>query len=172
MDAILTNEVVNNPQDKIIDVDLHVVQKKKFRFNKDDNRIIELNTSDMNIVTRISEGYPKLQELSKKAATITEGLSDSEETDALMKDAKTISERLSAVDAEMREVIDDMFNANVCDAVTPVSEGTMYDPFEGSFRFEYVITAVMNLYEKNLQSEFNKMKRQLEKHTAKYTGRK
>lgn len=172
MDAILTNETVNNPQDQIIDVDLKVIQKKKFRFNKDDNRIVELNTSDMGIIARISEGYPKLQALQQKAAKLAEGLSNSEEEEDLLKDAELLSSRLKEIDAEMREILDDMFNGNVCDAVCPVSEGTMYDPFEGSFRFEYVITVVMGLYEQNLQSEFNKMKRKLEKHTAKYTGRK
>jgi len=170
MDAILTNETVNNPQDQIIDVDLHVIQKKKFRFNKDDSRIVELNTSDMGIIARISEGYPKLQALQEKAAKLADGLSNSEEEEDLLKDASLIAGRLKEIDQEMRDTLDDMFNGNVSDAVAP--DGTMYDPFEGSFRFEYVITVVMGLYEQNLQSEFNKMKRKLEKHTAKYTGRK
>lgn len=170
MKAITTNEFVNNPQDQVIDVDLQVIQKKKFRFNKDDNRIVELNTSDMNIVARISEGYPKLRALQQKAAKLADGLSDSDEPEDLLKDAEMLANRLKEIDEEMRETIDEMFNANVSDAVAP--DGTMYDPFNGTFRFEYVITAVMDLYEKNLQSEFNKMKRQLEKHTAKYTGRK
>ena len=52
MDAILTNERVNAPQDQIIDVALPEIRKKKFRFNQDDNRIVELNVSDMNIVTQ------------------------------------------------------------------------------------------------------------------------
>lgn len=172
MDAILTNERVNAPQDQIIDVALPEIRKKKFRFNQDDNRIVELNVSDMNIVTRIAEGYPKLNALQEKAAKLTEGVSGGDDPDKLLEDARLISDRLKDIDAEMREVIDEMFNANVSDAVAPVSDGTMYDPFEGTFRFEYVITAVMDLYEKNLQSEFNKMKRQMEKHTAKYTGRK
>lgn len=159
----------NTVNSGIIDLDLSITSKKKFRFDKDDTRIVEINTSDMNLMQRVNEAYPKLQALSEKASKLTEGLSvDGDEADSIM-DIATMAERLSAVDAEMRELLDFMFDAEVSAAAAP--NGSMYDPFNGSFRYEHIIALVMKQYEDNLQSEFGKMEKQLKKHTDKYTRR-
>ena len=165
------NPTLKTVTNDIIDLDLSVTKKKKFRFDKDDNRIVEINTSDMNLMQRVSEAYPKLQELQTKASKLTEGLNvENEESEfAAIQDITTMAERLSAVDAEMRELLDYMFDAPVSAAAAP--SGSMYDPFSGSFRYEHIITAVMKQYEDNLQSEFSKMEKQLKKHTDKYTRR-
>ena len=160
-----TFNTVNND---VIDLDLSVTKKKKFRFDKDDNRTIEVNTSDMNIMQRMSVAYPKLQELQDKASKLTEGLKIDDE-DSAIKDMSTMAERLSAVDTEMRELLDYMFDAPVSAAAAP--DGSMYDPFNGSFRFEHIIAIMMTQYEKNLQSEFGKMEKQMKAHTDKYTRR-
>lgn len=159
-----TFNAVNN---EIIDLDMSITQKKKFRFGKDDNRIVEVNTSDMNLMQRVSVAYPKLQDLQTKASKLTEGI-NIEDGEAL-NDLTTMAERLEAVDAEMRSLIDYMFDAPVSSAAAP--DGSMYDPFSGSFRFEHIIAIMMKQYEDNLQSEFNKMEKQLKKHTDKYTRR-
>lgn len=160
------NPTFNAVNNEIIDLDLSITSKKKFRFDKDDNRIVEINTSDMNLMQRVSVAYPKLQELQTKASKLTDGLDV--EANAI-DDLNTMAERLSAVDAEMRELLDYMFDAPVSAAAAP--EGSMYDPFNGSFRFEHIIALVMKQYEDNLQSEFNQMEKQLKKHTNKYTRR-
>ena len=163
-----TFNAVNN---NIIDLDLSITQKKKFRFGKDDNRIVEVNTSDMNLMQRVNVAYPKLQELQVKASKMTEGL-DIKEDDIMantLDSLATMAERLSAVDTEMRELLDYMFDAPVSAAAAP--DGSMYDPFDGSFRYEHIIAIMMKQYEDNLQSEFNKMEKQLKKHTDKYTRR-
>ena len=49
-------------EEEFIDVDLSVTKKKKIRINGDNNKIIELNTSDLNILERLSKQYPVLQE--------------------------------------------------------------------------------------------------------------
>lgn len=153
-------------ENNIIDLDLSVTQKKRFRFDKDNNRILELNVSDMNIISRISETYSKLQDLQVKASKLMDGI-DVEDESKSVEEMAVVSERLKEVDNEMRDLIDYMFNANVSEVAAP--DGSMYDPFEGSFRYEHIITLLMSQYESNLQSEFAKMQRQLEKHTAKYT---
>lgn len=167
MAKIIPTNTVND----IIDLDLQVIRKKRFRFNKDDNRILELNTSDMNIIARISDVYPKLKALQEKASKLMEGLNPNETDDpnALMQDVTTIANRLKEVDTEMRKLLDYMFDSNVSEITAP--DGSMYDPFNGSFRFEYIITLLMKQYEDNLQSEFGKMEKQLKKHTEKYTRR-
>ena len=153
---------VNN---KIIDLDLSVTKKKKFRFDHDDTRIIELNTSDMGIIGRISEAYPKLTALQDKASKMMEGLHDD---DAYLEDdLKLIGARLSEVDNEMRQIIDEIFNADVSAKAAP--DGSMYDPFDGTYRFEHIITLLMSQYEKNLQDEYAKIEHQVKSHTDKYT---
>jgi hypothetical protein len=163
-----TTNAVNN---EIIDLDLSITKKKKFRFDKDDSRIVEVNTSDMNLMQRMSVAYPKLQALQEKASKLTEGI-DVEEgvSEATAIDSiATMADRLSAVDTEMRGLLDYMFDAPVSEAAAP--NGSMYDPFNGSFRYEYIIAIMMKQYENNLQSEFAKMERQLKAHTDKYTRR-
>lgn len=164
---MIKDPTFNTVNNEIIDLDLSVTRKKKFRFDKDDTRVVEVNTSDMNLMQRVSEAYPRLQDLQEKATKLTDGL-DLEQDDAI-KDIGTMAERLSAVDAEMRELLDFMFDAPVSAAAAP--NGSMYDPFNGSFRYEHIIALMMKQYEDNLQSEFKKMEKQLKKHTDKYTRR-
>ena len=153
---------VNN---EIIDLDLSVTKKKKFRFDHDDTRIIELNTSDIGIIGRISEAYPKLTALQDKASKMMEGLHDD---DAYLEDdLKLIGARLSEVDNEMRQIIDEIFSADVSAKAAP--DGSMYDPFDGTYRFEHIITLLMSQYEKNLQDEYAKIEHQVKSHTDKYT---
>ena len=153
---------VNN---EIIDLDLSVTKKKKFRFDHDDTRIIELNTSDIGIIGRISEAYPKLTALQDKASKMMEGLHDD---DAYLEDdLKLIGVRLSEVDNEMRQIIDEIFSADVSAKAAP--DGSMYDPFDGTYRFEHIITLLMSQYEKNLQDEYAKIEHQVKSHTDKYT---
>lgn len=160
---MITNPTtVNN---EIIDLDLSVTKKKKFRFDHDDTRIIELNTSDMGIIGRIAEAYPKLTALQDKASKMMEGLHDD---DAYLEDdLKLIGTRLSEVDNEMRQIIDEIFNTDVSAKAAP--DGSMYDPFDGTYRFEHIITLLMSQYEKNLQDEYAKIERQVKSHTEKYT---
>lgn len=165
------NPTFNTVNNEIIDLDLSVTKKKKFRFDKDDSRIVEVNTSDMNLMERVNVAYPKLQTLQEKAAKITDGLSingESNEVDAIA-DMATMADRLHEVDTEMRNLIDYMFDAPVSTAAAP--DGSMYDPFGGSFRYEHIIAIMMKQYEDNLQSEFKQMEKQLKKHTDKYTRR-
>ena len=164
---MIKDPTFNTVNNEIIDLDLSVTKKKKFRFDKDDTRVVEVNTSDMNLMQRVTEAYPRLQDLQDKASKLTEGL-DLETVDAI-NDMTTMAERLSAVDKEMRELLDYMFDASVSAAAAP--SGSMYDPFNGSFRYEHIIAVMMKQYEDNLQSEFSQMEKQLKKHTDKYTRR-
>lgn len=166
--------VTNTPA--IIDIDLSVTSKKKFRINGDDSRVIELNTSDMNIIQRISEVYPKLKELQQKAASIANDIKsesnddvevDNDEITESMESAKIISTRLTEIDSEMRKLIDYLFDAEVSSKAAP--DGSMYDPFNGTFRFDHIIVALIGQYENNLNDEYEKLNKQVSKHTNKYT---
>lgn len=146
--------------DKIIDVDLSVTRNKRFRIDGDDDRIIELNTSDMTILNRINDADKKLRELADYATFDVEDTAENQE-EAIMK--------LINTDKQMREIIDYLFNSKVADICAP--NGSMYDPFNGKYRFEHILETLFALYEKNINDEYKKMKKNVEKHTNKYIGK-
>lgn len=167
---MLANPAFNTVNNDVIDLDLSITKKKKFRFDRDDNRVVEVNTSDMNLMQRVNEVYPKLMELQEKASKLTEGIEKEADNEAeTLNHIAIMAERLSAIDTEMRAHLDYMFDAPVSAAAAP--DGSMYDPFNGIFRYEHIIAIMMKQYEENLQSEFGKMEKQLKKHTEKYTRR-
>lgn len=148
--------IVNN---NIVDIDLSITRKKRFRIDGDDNRIIELNTSDMTILNRLDEADKQLRELADKA---TFGMSETGEDD----NADAVKELL-ATDKQMRAIIDYLFDAPVSDVCAP--DGSMYDPFNGKYRFEHIMEILFALYEKNISEEIKKMRKNVQKHTDKYT---
>lgn len=163
-------EVISTPpvsaDDDIQDIDLSVIKKKRFRINGDSSKILELNTSDLNIVSRLSVAYEKLQKDMEEVGKVLSNLPNNEEEISEDSD-KIVREQLSKIDASMKKEIDYIFDA-------PVSEvcaggGSMYDPFEGSFRYEHIIEAILKLYERNLDKEFNQMKKRVSVKTSKYT---
>lgn len=159
-------EVVEEPTEEIKNIDLTVFNKKKFSINGDPNKILELDVSDLNIVTRLKEQYPKLEKLAAKLSTITEEndkLSDSELLDST-------ANSLKELDKQMRECVDTIFDSNVSAICVPT--GSMYDPVGGKFRYEHLINIILSLYDENLTDEANKIKSRVSKHTAKYTKKK
>ena len=152
--------------DDIQDIDLSAIKKKRFRINGDSSKILELNTSDLNIISRLTVAYDKLQKYMEEVGSILSSLPDGSE-EITDDSEKLIREKLTEIDGYMKKEMDYIFDA-------PVSEiccdgGSMYDPFEGQFRFEHIIEAILKLYERNLDSEFNKMRKRVSVKTSKYT---
>ena len=158
------NEVVTNIDKDIVDVDLSIIKKKKFRINGDNTKILELNVSDMGILSRLDEAYPKLMDLQDRVAELAETDNTEGEDRELL---ATTASKLTEIDGEMRKIIDFIFDSNVSEVCG--SDGSMYDPIEGTFRYEHIISTLTKLYENNLNAEFKKMKDRVSKHTAKYT---
>lgn len=151
-------------QDDIIDIHIAGSKKKRFRVDGDDDKIIELNTSDLGIADRMAEAYPKLGKLAEKARNIDvpeefEGF-DVEKT-------KQITKPLKEIDTEMRELVDYIFDSPVCEKCA--DNGTMYDFFDGDIRYEIIIMSLSQLYEDNLEKEIKKVQKRVKSHTAKYT---
>lgn len=162
-----TNRTVND----VVDISLAITKRKKFRIDGDDSRILELNTSDMGIVQRLAEAIPKLKELQEKAVS----LSTSAESTPDMNEENInevagayidIGKSLRDVDAEMRDLIDYIFDYKVSAITAP--EGTMYDLFNGVCRYEHILTVLMALYEENLQAEYSRVESRMKMHTKKY----
>lgn len=151
----------------IQDIDLSVFNKKKFSINGDTDRILELDVSDLNIVTRFKEQYPKLEKLAESIS----------ELDKLDKDSLSESElidetanKLKEVDKEMRNIVDTIFDSNVSEVCVP--SGSMYDPINGRFRYEHLIDTLIKLYDENLTKETKKIKANISKYTNKYSKKK
>ena len=142
----------------IIDIDLSVTRKKRFRIDGDDSRIIELNTSDMTILNRLDESERRLKALAESANV---DLTGDDETDG------AVVTRLLATDKEMRDIIDYLFDSPIADICAP--DGSMYDPFNGKYRFEHILETLFTLYEQNISDEIKKMRKNVRKHTDKYT---
>lgn len=156
----------NVRDEDIIDIDLSPIRKKRFRINGDRDKILELNISDMNIIPRLEESYPKLSKLVEEASDkILAQTENSDDEDAEVELAP-IADTLREIDTEMRKWVDYIFDAEVSKVCA--ENGSMYDPFNGRFRFEHIIDAISALYENNLKTEFDKVSNRVKKHTSKY----
>jgi hypothetical protein len=81
---------------------------------------------------------------------------------------KTVSESLKELNDGMCREIDYIFDAPVSDKFT--DGGSMYDPINGMFRYEYILDTITALYENDLNREFTKMRHRINTRTAKYTA--
>lgn len=158
-DSLLDTE----KEDEIIDIASPVMSKKRFRLDGDNNRILELNISDLFIVDRLNKIYPKLQKYAKEAGEKLTEKPEGEDTEAAL---ERVSASLKDIDAKMRGLLDEMFDSKVADVCAP--SGSMYDPVKGKFRFEHIIEMLSGLYENNFRKEFKEMSTRIEKHTNKY----
>lgn len=160
--STLEDKNINN----IIDIDLSEIRKKRIRIDGDDNRIVEINISDMGVMDRLQNAYNQLLSLANEYH-LAEEEETSEDKDT---EIAKIIETLKDLDVKMRELVDYVFNANVSEMC--VQDGTMADPVNGQFKFEYIIEKFLALYDKNFDMEFKKMSKSVSKHTTKYTRKK
>lgn len=154
------------------DISLDVIRKKKFRIDGDDSRILELNTSDLNILARLKEAYPKLVSLADNAFKNMPEIDNTAEDYNFMTDESTaeIVQALKDADKGMRDLMDYIFDSNVSEVCAP--SGSMYDPINGQFRFEHIIGILAALYETDIEKEMTNISNRVKKHTSKYTKRK
>lgn len=136
----------------VIDLNIDGIKKTSFRINGDNNSILELNLSDLELGNRLEEGYKKIQ---AELTRISE----------LPEDAN-ISAELKKADKLMRDQLDYIFDSNVSEVCG--KGGSMYDPKDGSYRFEHILTVLLGLYNNNMNEEYEKMKQRIQKHTEKY----
>lgn len=144
-----------------LDLNLSETKKKKIRIDGDATKIIELNLSDMGIISRLNESYAKLDTMAVEVAELLQV--DTDDTDEL-------TSKLSKIDKDMKDLIDYTFDSPIAEVCS--YGGTMYDLLNGKFRFEHIIEQLSTLYTDNIQSELAKTKARISKHTSKYTRKK
>lgn len=158
-------ELPNNEEEDVIDIDLSITNKKRFRIDGDNKRILYLNTSDFGVISRLKETYPKLTSL---ASDVSGEEFDIKSDDTEYEKLEKASRFVDTIDQKMRKLVDYIFSSNVSEVCAP--DGTMYDLFNGKFRFEHIIEKLADLYDKQVRSEYSKMSSRMKKHTSKYTG--
>lgn len=164
------NEEVKEPEKEVVvdkEIDLSPIRKQRLRIDGDNTRVVELNLSDMGILSRLTDAYPKLEKLQQKAINISDRVG--KEGDDL--DEIQLGKDLKSIDKEMRNIIDVIFDSKVSDVCVP--SGTMFDPHNGMCTYEYVINALVQAYDNNISDEVKKLNTAgVNKHTKGYTKRK
>ena len=154
-------------ENEFIDVDLAPIKKQRFRFNGDNNKILELNISDAGMLSRLEEAYPKLDELTSKVQELEEEVKDVDEDNVDDLKMSTLAQQIDTLDKGMREIVDNIFNAPVSQVLCG-DDFTMFDPINGKFMYEHIIDLLSSKYEENIHKESQMMKDRLRKHTGKY----
>lgn len=153
--------------------DISLSSKKSFRIDGDNDRIIYLDVSDMNILVRLEEVYPEIRKLAVEATEKVSNINTSKDSDEDSEDSNgltDLSKILTDIDKSMREKVNYIFASDICDICVP--NGNMFDPVNGEFRFEHLIGVLTTLYANNIEGEFKKIQSRVKKHTAKYTGKR
>ena len=146
--------------DGVVDIQLSVDNRKQFRINGDDKRIIELDISDFGILNRLRESYPRLQELGIKGFEF-------DEDDENIKLGEFM-DSLNAINDEMISIIDYIFDSKV--AKVCADSKPLYNMVAGKFIFEIILDTLFNLYSDNIRAELGQMSQRMKSHTDKYTG--
>ena len=141
----------------VLNLDLSETARTKIWVNGDNTKVLELNLTDMGVMSRLQDSYPKLDELTAEVRNLASADVSDEDIVATFK----------KIDKQMREIVDNIFDYPVCDVCC--DGGSMYDPVGGQLRFEYIIDRISKLYETSLNEEFKKMQAKMKTHTAKYT---
>lgn len=151
------------------ELDLSLSKRKRFRIDGDDFRVLELNTSDLNLITRLRSAYPQLKDIAQNAfKDLPDAVIEDENYDFMEDEATSkLSEALQDADTKMRSLLDYIFDSNVSELCAP--HGSMFDPINGKLRFEHIIDTLAPLYETDISTEMNKVTANVSKHTAKYT---
>ena len=157
---------VNNSN--AINLDLSETARTKIWVNGDCTKVLELNLTDFNIVTRAKDAKTKLDELQAEAMELASAeVPDSIESEEDEKKVDEAIEKFRAIDKKMRDLVDSIFDFGVCELCC--DGGSMYDPIGGQYRYDYIIDKLMALYGDQWQKEKKLREQNVSKHTAKYT---
>ena len=141
----------------IINLDLSETARTKIWVNGDSNRVLELNLTDMGVLSRLQDSYAKLDELAAEVKNLTSAEDASNEE---------VATAFKNMDNKMRDIVDSIFDFPVSDVCC--DGGSMYDPVGGQLRFEYIIDRISKLYGNSLNEEFKRIQAKIDTHTNKY----
>lgn len=147
--------------EKMLNINLEHGKRKRFTIDGDENRILELNTSDMGIFARFDE----FEKESEKAVTDFAEFQASQEDF----DLSELGRRFTELDKFLRDKLDYLFDTNFSAVVAPF--GTMVDPIDGEFRFTYLIDVMGDVINGELTKEVKARNAKIREHTKKYVNK-
>ena len=137
------------------------IRTKTFTIDGDPDRVIELDPSDIGVVGRLDEAIPKMEAI----------LNEFVEAGKKMSEGGTgFGETLKELDGRMRDVLNTVFDYDVCSVCIP--KGTLFDVVRDTdrFKFEVVIEGLSKVYEDTITGDLTRVQERMNKHTRKYTG--
>ena len=162
---------IEKKDSNVLNLDLSETARTKIWVNGDCTKVLELNLTDMNIMSRAKDAQAKLDELQAEANELASvEVPKSIETEEDEKKLDKAIEVFKAIDKQMRDIVNGIFDFNVCDVCC--DGGSMYDPINGQYRYEYIIDKLMALYGDSWEKEAKQNKATMQKHTAKYTKKR
>lgn len=125
---------------------------KEYAVNGDENNVIRINVSDLNISKRYQEASEKIEKLAEKYKNVS----------------KPTPEQLAEADKEVRTQLNYVFDSDVC---TPAFGNTnCFSPVaDGHFLFEAFMEAFLPLIQQDMQATANASKIHIGNKTEKYT---
>lgn len=149
-------------------LDLSALSKRRVIIDGDENRVLMLNVSDMNVIVRLKDKYQELADLEEEALN---NLSKKSKGD-IKEDIENAANTLDDINQKMRSIMDYIFDADVSDKCAPF--GNMFDFINGKARYEHIFDALVQLYDDNIKSETKKVEKRINenKHTQKYVKKK
>ena len=133
--------------------------KKSYTINEDTSKTIELDPTDLLIITRANENLDKIGNITEEAFKATEE-----------SDLSAFATKLKECDARARECINTIFDYDVCSVIYPT--GSLFNAKDGKFVWEHICESLMELYAENIKAEFEKVQKRVTAHTKKYVNKK
>lgn len=123
---------------------------KEYSINGDESRILRINTSDMNFITRMNKAEKELQKIADKCNSAT---------------AENAIETLSYLDNEVRKQINYVFDGDVSDII--FGNTNCISISGGKPIFENFLEAVLPIIKEDISTEQKKIERKVSKYTSK-----
>lgn len=147
-----------------------VKTREQFLVDGDESKVIELDINDVNLVNRLTDAIPKMQELDKRWTALNQEVSIDPDNavEENLEEVNKFSSNFKAIESEIRDILDEVFDsAGMSDTILGTTSA--FSPVNGKFKYEQIIDVLVRLYEKNIQKEAEKFNRaKVKKKTAKY----
>lgn len=149
----------------INNIQLAISDKVRYTINGNADKYIELNPNDVGIVSRLAELTPKFNSVQKRYQSLDNfsGKGEGEYTDEELLD---FGKNFKELDTEIRESINYLFDYDVSSVCA--GGGSMFDMYEGEFRFVVIIDTLLEMYTDTIAKEAKKRADRIQRHTNKY----
>lgn len=156
---------------EVKDINLNIDTKQQFSINGDATKIVEIDTQDLGIVTRLSESVKKMSDIQErwnKLAEKSTAISKMKDEEITLDEVAEFSDQFADLELEMRAIVDDIFDCEgMCDTI--LGNTSIFSLKDGEFKYNIIIDKFTSLYEKAIKSEVAKIDRnKVSKKTSKY----